>query len=112
MNAKAAGFLLGCLVGCGVLAAELPPVEQSVESMTDATSVPTALGAIAVRACPGCPAQYLTLTSQSKFFVGETEVAFAEFHKTAALPRPRGLVVHYRAEDKTITRVVLSPGND
>lgn len=113
MNARLAGFLLSCAISLGaaaVAAAELE-VEQSVESMTNLTAVPTALGAITVRSCRSCPERYLTLTAQSKFFVGAAEVGFPEFHRIATLPAARGLVVHYRAEDDTITRVVLSAGN-
>lgn len=90
-------------------AAELPPVDEAVEAMTNSVSIPSALGRITVRSCPQCAEHYLNLTSQSKFFVGQQEVAFDDLKKAMNTPAPQFIAVYYREADDSVTRVILTP---
>ena len=104
---------LAALAGLGLFsltsfAADLPPVEQSVEATTESVSIPNATGTIVARSCTECPSRNLTLTSATRFYVGQAELAFDEFKKSLNRIPPPGLTIHYRAEDNTVTRVVAS----
>lgn len=111
MNARALTLLLG-LLWIGATSAAQPPdpsvIEQAVETSSDATIFTSALGALAARGCANCDAQYLSLTNESKFFVGRTPVPFAEFQVLAGNSRVRNMTIYYRAIDNTVTRVVIS----
>jgi len=109
MNARALTLLTG-LMWLGAATAAAPPdpsvIERAVETTTTATSIPTALGAIAARGCTKCAERFVTLTSESKFYVGRTPVPFAEFKEFAA--GRHFMTIFYRAADNTVTRVVIS----
>ena len=55
-----------------------------------------------------CPTRYLTLTSESKFYVGRSAVTFAEFKALASGTRGHAMTIFYRAADSTVTRVIIS----
>lgn len=111
MNARALTLLTG-LVWLGGASAAAPPdpsvIETAIETTSTVTSIPTATGALAARSCTQCPTRYLTLTSESKFYVGRTAVPFAEFKAVAGGTRGYDMTILYRAVDNTVTRVVIS----
>ena len=49
----------------------------------------------------------MTLTGESKIYVGHTAVPFAEFSQSRAA-RSHSMTIFYRAADNTVTRVVIS----
>lgn len=109
--AKSPARALSLAVALAALAAraELPPVEEAVESTTEATLVATDSGVLSVRSCLSCPEQLLTLTSQTAYFIGETAVTFVEFkQRIGGAPGAQPLALYYRPSDRTVTRVVLS----
>jgi hypothetical protein len=111
MNARVVTLLTG-LVWLGAATAAAPPdpsvIERAVETTNKATTIPTALGAIAARGCTRCEGRFLTLTGGSKFYVGRTLVPFAEFKAIADDSRSHFMTIYYRAADSTVTRVVIS----
>lgn len=110
MNARALTLLIGLLWLGTASAAALPDpsvIENAVETTTKATGIPTAVGAIAARGCTRCAERFLTLTADSKFFVGRTQVPFAEFQALAGGTRSRFMTIFYR-RDNTVTRVVVA----
>jgi hypothetical protein len=112
MNARTLTLLIG-LVWLGTAPAAAPPDmasvnEHAVETSNSATSIGTAFGALAARGCETCEGRYLTLTSESKFYVGRTLVPFAEFKAIADDAARHSMTVYYRAADNMVTRVVIS----
>ena len=111
MTMRAAAFVLilaSIAAPIAALAAELPPVEESVEATTDAVSLPSTRGRMIARSCPTCPERYLSLNGQSRIFIGEEEVNYAKLKQAMNAAR-QSLTIHYREKDKTVTRIVLSP---
>lgn len=110
MNARVLTLLTG-LIWLGAATAATPPdpseIERAVETSSTVTSITTATGALAARSCSQCPTRYLTLTTESKFYVGRTAVPFAEF-KLVAGGSGHAMTILYRAVDNTVTRVVIS----
>jgi hypothetical protein len=110
MNARVLTLLIG-LVWLGTAAAAPDPAvetEYAVETTSTATSIATASGALAARGCATCEGVFVTLTSDSKFYVGRTLVPFAEFKAIAGGTRSHSMTIYYRAADKIVTRVVVS----
>jgi hypothetical protein len=109
MNARILTLLIGLVwLGAATAAAPDPSViERAVETSSRVTSIPTATGALATRSCSQCPTRYVSLTNESKFYIGKTAVPFAEFNALATGPRGRSLTIFYRAVDSTVTRVVI-----
>jgi hypothetical protein len=110
MNARIITLLAG-LIWLGAATAATPPdpsvIEHAVETSSTVTSILTATGALAARSCTECPTRYLTLTSDTKFYVGRTAVPFAEF-KAVAGTSGHSMTILYRAIDNsTVTRVVI-----
>ena len=89
-------------------AAELPPVEQSIEATSQTVSIPTATGLITARSCSACPVRTLRLNAGTQFFIAQAEITFDQFKKSLDRTPPPSLTIHFRAEDNTVTRVVLS----
>ncbi len=112
MNARALTLLIGLVwLGTASAAAPLDPAvytEHAIETTSTATSIPTAFGALAARSCLDCPTRFVTLTGESKFYVGRSPVPFADFRAIAGDTRSRSMTIYYRAADKTVTRVVVS----
>lgn len=112
MNARALTLLIGLVwLGAASAAAPLDPAvftEHAVETTSTATSIPTAFGALAARSCLDCPSRFVTLTGESKFYVGRSPVPFAEFKALADDSRSRSMTIYYRAADNIVTRVVIS----
>jgi hypothetical protein len=106
--------MLTGLIWLGAATAAAPPapdpsvIERAVETSSTVTSIPTALGAIAARSCLQCPTRFLTLTSDSKFYVDRAPASFAEFRQLAGGTRDYPVTIFYRAGDDTVTRIVLS----
>lgn len=111
MNARVLTVLTG-LIWLGAATAATPPdpsvIERAVETSSTVTNIATATGALAARSCSQCPTRFLTLTGESKFYVGRSAVPFVEFKALAGEPRGRSLTIFYRAVDNTVTRVVIS----
>jgi hypothetical protein len=112
MNARVLTLLTG-LIWLGAATAATPPdpsvIEHAIETWSTVTSIPTATGALAARSCTECPTRYLTLTSETKFYVGRTAVPFAEFKAIAGGTRGHSMTIFYRAIDNsTVTRIVIS----
>ena len=109
MNARILTLLIGMVwLGAATAAAPDPSViEGAVETSSTVTSIATASGALAARSCSQCPTRYLTLTGESKFYVGHTAVPFAEFSQLAGGTRSHAMTIFYRAVDNTVTRVVI-----
>jgi hypothetical protein len=110
MKARILTMLIG-LVWLGAASAAAPDpsvIERAVETSSKVTSIPTASGALSTRSCTQCPTRYVSLTSESKFYIGKTAVPFAEFSALAQAPRNRSMTIFYRAVDNTVTRVVIS----
>ena len=112
MNARALTLLIGLVwLGTAAAAAPLDPAEfteHAVETTSTATSIPTAFGALAARSCLECPSRFVTLTGDSKFYVGRSPVPFAQFKAIASETRRRSMTIYYRAADNMVTRVVIS----
>jgi hypothetical protein len=110
MNARALTLLIG-LLWLGAASAAQPPdpsmIENAVETTSKATVITTATGALAARGCVRCQARYLTLTGDSKFFVGRTQVPFVEFQALSGGASSRFMTIFYR-RDNTVTRVVMA----
>ncbi|MGH8236826.1 MAG: hypothetical protein ACREXP_07355 [Steroidobacteraceae bacterium] len=110
MNARALTLLTG-LIWLGAATAAPPDpsvIERAVETSSTVTSIPTALGAISARSCTQCPTRFLTLTGESKFYVGRSAVPFADFKALAGDPRGHSMTLYYRVVDNTVTRVVIA----
>jgi hypothetical protein len=111
MNTRALTLLIG-LIWLGTATAAAPPdpsvIEHAVETTNIATSIPSAFGALTARGCTTCNGRYVTLTGESKFYVGRTAVPFAEFQVVAGDSRARSMTIYYRAVDNIVTRVVIS----
>jgi hypothetical protein len=109
MNARILTLLLGLVwLGAATAAAPDPSViERAVETSSTITSIPTASGALATRSCSQCPTRYVSLTNESKFYIGKTAVPFAEFNALASGSRGLSMTIFYRAVDSTVTRVVI-----
>ena len=89
MNARILTLLIG-LVWLGAANAAAPDpsvIERAVETSSKVTSIATALGALAARACSQCPTRYVSLTNESQFYIGKTAIPFAEFNALAGAPR-------------------------
>lgn len=109
MRSRAAALLLALSLGLSsvaVRAAELP-IEEAVETDSKLLSVPTAVGRIVARECVGCPEHYLELTGDTQFFLGSRALSFAEFSEAMKRPAQQPVVVLYRPEAKTVTRIVI-----
>ena len=111
MNARIL-TLLTALLWLGAATAATPPdpseVEHAVETSSTVTSVTTATGALAARSCMDCPTRYLTLTNETKFYVGRAAVSFAEFKAITGGTGRHSMTIFYRAIDNsTVTRVVV-----
>ena len=111
MNARVLTLLTG-LIWLGAASAAAPPdpsvIERALETTSTVTSIPTATGAISARSCSSCPTRFLTLTSDSKFYVGRSAVTFAEFKALASGTRGYAMTILYRAADSTVTRVIIA----
>ena|SRR5688572_25989024 len=109
MNARIL-TLLTALLWLGAATAATPDpsvIERAVETSSKVTSIATPSGALAARSCSQCPTRYLSLTSESQFYVGRTAVPFAEFSELAGDARGHAMTIFYRAVDNTVTRVVI-----
>jgi hypothetical protein len=110
MNARIPTLLTGLAWLSAATAAAPDPsvIEHAVETTSTVTSVPTATGALAARSCTECPTRYLTLTSETKFYVGRTAVPYAEFKAIAGGAGGHSMTIFYRAIDNsTVTRIVI-----
>ena len=112
MNARVLTLLMGLVcLGTASAAEQLDPAvytEHAVETTSTATSIATAFGALAARSCLDCPSRFVSLTSESKFYVGRSPVPFADFKALANDTRSRSMTIYYRAADNIVTRVVIS----
>jgi|SRR5882672_1590579 len=100
-----AGFLLA-----GTAAATLRIVEQGIETSTLSVSLPDDnTGSIAVSACASCKPMVLRLSPESRFFIGKSQVTYAEIRSLARGGASRQLNIFYESKGRAITRLVV-PG--
>ena len=91
-----------------IFAAELLPVEQSIEATSQTVSIPAPTGLITARSCGACPARTLRLDVGTRFYIAEAPVTFDQFKRSLDRSPAPSLTIHFRAEDNTVTRVVVS----
>jgi hypothetical protein len=102
----AAGALLAAAVA--MAGVETKGLTGGLESGTEFVTLPSSpRGSLSVRECSDCPSMRLEFDSQTKFFVGEEAVSYAELRK-AASKGDRGLLVSYRLGTRKLTGLRLS----
>ncbi|MGH7128133.1 MAG: hypothetical protein ACREIV_06165, partial [Planctomycetaceae bacterium] len=83
-------------------------ITGGLESGTDLVSLPASPGgSLTVRECRDCPTMRLEFDEETRYFIGEEPVSYAALRK-AASKGDRGLLVSYRFETRTLTRLRLS----
>lgn len=83
-------------------------IETSIETTTLGVSLPASVPArFVARSCDTCPAATLSLTEESRFFVGRDEMRYAQF-LAASRSRSRFMTIHYTPETLDVTRIVVS----
>lgn len=91
-----------------------PPVptralEDAVETSTESVLLPTSVpGTITFRDCAApCKLPSLNVTTESKFFVGRTQVALADFNAFLRTGGSRPITVLRKVNGTDVTRVVV-----
>ncbi|HWK49238.1 MAG TPA: hypothetical protein VNR40_05095 [Steroidobacter sp.] len=84
-------------------------LENSIETYTDAVLLPTGqLGNLTFRNCAEpCKLRSLEVTGESKFFVGSSSVTVAEFNAYVRRTGQQFLMVFYKPDRPTVTRVMV-----
>jgi hypothetical protein len=103
---------LALTVAACVAQAQLPPatvMEASVETNGNAVRFPgSSSGALMVQGCPQCVQQTLRLDSHTRFFINGQETTLAKLTTAALGATDKPLTVHFRLQDKVVTRVELT----
>jgi len=117
----ARGLRRACLVAvlAGGLAAplafaqlRLENIEQCIESSSDVLSLPAAAGGtLTARACLACDSQRLDFSSDTRYFIGDTQVSYARLRAVASA-RPMSVYVFYQTGTRNLTRLRLDAGAD
>jgi hypothetical protein len=106
-------LVLATLLGATLLAAHAlaaPSPEEALESNTAALQLPlTAGGSLMIRQCSSCAAMIVHFDADSRFFLGKRQVTLTELNRVLSAAGTRGLTVFYRRDDRSITRVVVTP---
>ena len=87
-------------------------VTGGLESSTEFTSLPAIPGgSLNVKECGDCPSLRLEFRADTRYFIGDEPVSYAELRQ-AADDGVHGLLVSYRLGTRDLTRLRLSaPGN-
>ncbi len=90
-------------------APRLLAVEEALESDTETLILPsTDTGTVLRRGCDQCNVNPPRLTSNTRFFLGEKNISFADMQKLLSRSKqPRALLIFHRLSDRTITRFVI-----
>ncbi|HJR58120.1 MAG TPA: hypothetical protein VJ813_01925 [Vicinamibacterales bacterium] len=105
----ACGFLAAAAAGAQV---RTKGVTGGLESSTEFTSLPAIPGgSLNVKECGDCPSLRLEFRADTRYFIGDEPVSYAELRQ-AADDGVHGLLVSYRLGTRDLTRLRLSaPGN-
>lgn len=84
-------------------------LEHAVETYTDAVMLPSGQpGNLTFRNCAEpCKLRSLEVNAQSTFFVGKSSVTLAEFNDYIGRTGQQFLMVFYKANQPTVTRLVV-----
>jgi hypothetical protein len=87
--------------------AKLQSLEDAIESSTDAVLLPTSVpGTLTFRNCAEpCKLRALEVNAQSRFFVGPSQVTFAEFSAYVRRTGPQFLMVFRRPDQSAVVRL-------
>lgn len=90
--------------------APLRALEDAIESSTDAVMLPTSQsGTLTFRDCPEpCQLRSLEVSAQSRFFIGASEVTFADFNAHVRRSGPLFLMVFREPNGTRVTRLKVS----
>ncbi len=109
---------LAALVGALAAAAagaQLPAtttIEDCLESGTDLVSLPgTPGGSLSASQCRGCESLRLKFDRQTRYYIGNEPVSYAQLREAAAKGNSR-LDLFYHPKTKTLTRVRLAAGGN
>lgn len=101
---------LTALLLAGSATATLRIVELGIETSTLSVSLPDdSSGSIAVTACASCKPMVLQLAPGSRYFIGKSQVTYAQLRSLARTSNSRQLNIYYQAKGREITRLVV-PG--
>jgi hypothetical protein len=105
---------IGLLVAAGA-GAQRPTrgLTGGLETSTQFVRLPSSPGgSLSVKECDDCPALRLDFSGDTRYFVGDKPVSYAQLRK-AADDGVRGLLVSYRLGTRNLTRLRLSAaGNE
>jgi len=110
MRTSIAALGLSLLLLAGSATATLRIVELGIETSTLSVSLPDDIsGSIAVTGCASCKPMVLRLSSESRYFIGKSQVTYAQLRSLARGATSRQLNIYYQAKGREITRLVV-PG--
>ncbi len=103
---------LGTLAAAPALAEpRLETVEECLETGTDLVSLPAnAGGSLQARECATCTSLRLSFSKDTRYYIGDEAVSYTRLRATASHRGNTRLYVFYRPDNKTLTRVSLSAG--
>jgi hypothetical protein len=103
---------LALTVAACVAQAQLPPatvMEASIETNGNAVHFPgSTSGSLTVQGCPQCVQQSLRMDAHTRFFINGQETTLGKLSSAALGATGKPLTVHYRLQDKVVTRVELT----
>jgi hypothetical protein len=110
---------LGAALACSLLAAAATSAQVrtkgitgGLESSTEFTSLPAQPGgSLNVKECGDCPSLRLEFRTDTRYFIGDEPVSYAEL-RMAADKGVHGLLVSYRLGTRYLTRLRLSPAGN
>lgn len=83
-------------------------ITGGLETSTEFVSLPAnAGGSLTVKECGNCPSLRLEFRADTRYFIGDEPVSYAELRQ-AASKGVRGLLVSYRLGTRNLTRLRLS----
>lgn len=88
-------------------------ITGGLETSTEFVTLPASPGgSLSVRECRDCPSLRLEFRSDTRYFIGEEAVSYAQLRQAAGTG-VRGLLVSYRLGTRNLTRLRLSAaGNE
>ncbi|HLS80493.1 MAG TPA: hypothetical protein VK025_03725 [Steroidobacter sp.] len=89
--------------------APLRSLEDAIETSTDAVVLPsTTSGSVTLRDCrPPCSMNSLQLTDQTRFFVGGSQVTYADFNAYVLRTGAQFLMVFHKPGEAIATRLMV-----
>jgi hypothetical protein len=110
MRKSIAALGLTALLLAASATATMHIVELGIETSTLTVSLPDdTTGSIAVTACASCKPMVLQLSPGSRYFIGKSQVTYAQLRSLARSGDSRQLNIYYQAKGREITRLVV-PG--